>query len=271
MFENAVIIYRPGGRCLDIARRVVEELKNRGIDAKSYWVDDVLKHIIGHTDLVVSIGGDGTLLRISRLFQEYSPLILPIPCGRRTAYYEELNDDVEEYIDRIFRGEYYIETLDRVMILYNGKRYKALNEAALINRDRGRVLHFNIQIRSPAISTKFTVEADGILIGPSSGSSAYNLSAYGPLLNYDLHAMFLTILYPMELNIRTIVVPMLSKIDVRARGYIDLFIDGESIDILGPENPVEAQLDYMGLRIIRFYGKRDYVREVFDKRKIVFG
>ncbi len=269
--SNVAIIYRPSPNCLSIARRVLDYLRNKGINTKSYWVDDVLKNIIGYVDLVIPIGGDGTLLKVSRLFQEYSPLIFPIPCGRRTVFYEYIDTGrIEEYIERILNGEYFIEVLDRISIEYNGKRLKALNEIALISRDRGRLVKYSIDITSQSTRSSFEVEADGILIGSSSGSSAYNLSACGSLITNELHAVFLTVLNPMELNIKPIILPLLSKIKIKSNGYVDLYVDGELKDLLGPDREVSAELDHIGFRIIRFSGKRNYVREVFDKRKIVF-
>ncbi len=268
---NVAVIYRPSRSCLDISRHVVEILRNRGIRVRSFWVDDILRHVIGKVDLVVAIGGDGTLLKISRLFQDTTPLVFPIPCGRRKVFYEELEGDIEDYIERVLRGEFYVELLDRVKIYYDGKTYKVLNEAAFISRDRGRVIQIRVDVKTPTSISGFIFDGDGILVGPSSGSSAYHLSISGSLMDYYLRGFFVSPLNPMELNIKPYIVPPLSRATIEfINGYVETYIDGERKDTISPRKKVDVELDYEGFRIIRFGGKRNYVREVFEKRTTIF-
>ncbi len=268
---GVAVIYRPSRKCLDIARRIVEAFKKKGIDARSFWVDDILKNVIGTVDLVVAIGGDGTLLKISRLFQHIPPLVLPIPCGRRKAFYEDLDYDLDEIVSLILNGEFYIEELERVKVTYDGSVFRVLNEAALISRDHGRVIESMIKITTPTFKTSLYIEGDGILIGPPSGSSAYHLSIGGSLLDYYVQGFFITPLNTMEMNIKPIILPALSRVQVKfTNGYAEVYIDGEKKDIITPGKEVTAELDYNGFRLIRFRGRRDYVREVFEKRTTRF-
>ncbi len=269
--RNVAVIYRPSRKCLDIARMIVEVFKKKNISAKSYWVDDILKNIIGTVDLVVAIGGDGTLLKISRLFQINPPLVLPIPCGRRKAFYEDHGLEIRDLIERVLTGEFFVEELARVKISYDNKEFRVLNEAALISRDHGRVIESMIRIETPTFKTKMIVEGDGVLIGPPSGSSAYHLSLGGSLMDYYVQGFFITPLNPMELNIKPVILPPLSKVWVTfTNGYTEVYIDGEKKDIISPGKQVIGELDPHSFRLIRFNGKRDYVREVFEKRTTRF-
>lgn len=269
-FRRAVIIYRPGKKCLELARKTLNILKNKGLEVRSYWVDDVLKDLVDDADIVIGIGGDGTLLKISRLCPRTSPLIIPIPCGRRTVLYEKTADQVEKIIEQFFSGKFFVELYDRIRIKYGDQEYFSLNEASLISTDRGRVIRFDLKIVSPSFSSKLIVEGDGLLIGSSVGSAAYNLSAGGPLVDTDTGTFFITPLSSMELNLRPIVLSCLSKVSVTSSGYTELYIDGEKVDILDPWSRIDFELDCKCFRIVRFNIERDYLRDVFDKRKLIF-
>ncbi len=270
IIRNAIVICRPTPRCFGKTKRIIEALRRYGISVNSYWVDDLIREVKVKPDLVVSIGGDGTLLKISRVFQYSTPLILPIPCGRRTSLYEDIDDKLEDVIDRVMKGLFTIDILDRINIFYDNRQYTALNEASLISVDRGKVIGFEIYVKTPVLTSKYYVEGDGVLIGPSTGSAAYNLSARGSLIDYFMEAMFITVLNPMELNITPIIVPLLSKIIIRTKGFTELYIDGEKKDVLGPERGVTIEYSDKGIRIIRLYSKKNIVRDVFDKRILRF-
>lgn len=269
-FKRAVIIYRPGEKCIELARKTLNILKDKDLEVRSYWVDDVLKDLLDNVDIVIGIGGDGTLLKISRLCRGTSPLIIPIPCGRRTVLYEKIADQVEEIVEQFFSGKFFVELYDRMRIKYGDQEYFSLNEALLISTDRGKVIRFYLKIVSPSFSSKLVFEGDGLLIGSSIGSAAYSLSVGGPLIDADTGTFFVTPLNSMELNIRPIVLSCLSKVSVTSNGYIELYIDGEKIGVLAPWSRIDFEHDYKCFRIVRFNIERDYLRDVFDKRKLVF-
>jgi NAD+ kinase len=271
IIHNAIVICRPTPRCFEKTKRIIEALRKYNVSVNSYWVDDLIREVKVKPDLIVSIGGDGTLLKISRVFQYITPPILPIPCGRRTSLYEDINDDeLEDVIDKVMKGFFTIDILDRINVFYNNKQYTALNEVSLISVDRGKVIGFEIYVKTPILTSKYYVEGDGVLIGPSTGSAAYNLSAGGSLIDYFIEAMFITVLNPMELNISPIIVPSLSKIIVKTKGFTELYVDGEKKDVLGPKREVSIEYSDKGIRIIRFYSKKNIVRDVFDKRILQF-
>lgn len=269
VFRRALIIYRPTPICLDKAKKIIELLREYGLAVNSFWVDDLIKEMKIKTDLIVSIGGDGTLLKISRVFQDTTPLILPIPCGRRTALYEPFDtDDLERILDMVMNGLFTIQTLGRIDVVLDNNRYTALNEVALISIDRGRVIRFKITAKTPSFISEYYLEGDGILIGASPGSAAYNLSTRGPFIDYFLETIFITPLNPMELNISPIIVPSLSKILIETMGIMEIYIDGERTDILGPHRKILVEHSNRDFRIIRVYGKKDFIRDVFEKRRI---
>ncbi|ADI31217.1 ATP-NAD/AcoX kinase [Staphylothermus hellenicus DSM 12710] len=270
VFKRALVIYRPTPTCLEKTKKIIELLREYGLAVNSFWVDDLIKEMKIKTDLVVSIGGDGTLLKISRVFQDTTPLILPIPCGRRTALYEPIDtSDLEKILDMVMNGLFTIQTLSRIDVILDNNRYTALNEAELISIDRGRVIRSKITVKTPAFVSEYYLEGDGILIGTSPGSAAYNLSVRGPFIDYFLETIYITPLNPMELNISPIIVPPLSKILIETMGIMEIYIDGERTDILGPHRKILVEHSNKDFRIMRIYGKKDFIRDVFEKRRIL--
>jgi len=263
-----LVIYKPVTECFDKMKKIVSLIRSRGLDVDVYSIDDIVYEKKVEADVVIGIGGDGTLLKISRVFQNYTPLILPIPCGRRKVLYEDISEDVyEDIVDRLVKGEYRIQLHRRIRFKVFEKEFLALNEGLLISSDRGRVTGFTITIKTPTYRSRYSFDGDGLLIGPSTGSAAYNLSARGSLLDYILDDIFITPLNPMELDNAPLILPPLSKITIVSRGIVELYIDGEKTLELEPHTPVEVEPCIKNFRIIRFF-RNDYLRKVFRKRRI---
>lgn len=262
------IIYKPVAKCVDKARRISSILRSKGLSIKLYSVDDALKEESIKSDILISVGGDGTLLRISRIYHSHTPLVLPIPCGRRTAFYEDIKpENYEEVVEKVLRGEFTIELLIRIKLITKKAEYAVLNEGMIISKNRGRVTGFKIEVTTPYIKATYGFEGDGVLIGPSPGSAAYNLSAKGSLLTGDLYGIFITPLNPMDLVITPLIIPLLSRVIVSSRGYTELYIDGEKAEDLKPYSKVLIEFGGGSVRLIRLGKKREYIRDIYEKRR----
>ncbi len=265
------IIYKTTSECIDKANKIRQYLRSRGVNVELYSVDDILYEKNIKSDIVIGVGGDGTLLMISRVFQKYTPLILPVPCGRRTILYEDIGEDLyEDVIDKLLNGYFKIQLHRRINVKVLDNEYIVLNEALLISSDRGRVTGFNIYIETLHNNSYIGFDGDGVLIGPSTGSAAYSLSTGGSLIYYSLDEIYITPLNPMELDLRPLVLPMLSKIKINSRGKTELYIDGEKMLELKPYTDIYVEPSSKNLRIIRIYGK-NYIKDVFSKRRIRYG
>ncbi len=270
-FKKAYIVYRPSEKCIELAKAVRRALISRGINIETFWIDDIIRGAREYVDLIVGIGGDGTLLKISRVYPENTPLILPIPCGRRTILYEDIGvDDIEHVIDKVINGDFVIEDYDRLHILSPRASYYALNEAALISIDHGRVLRFELEIVTPGMKSHLFFYGDGIIISTPAGSAAYNLSVGGSLMEYSISGISVAPLNPMELNVKPIIVSRLSKLLVRIHGHVDLYVDGENMESMEKGSEILVEMDFRSFRIIRLSGRRDVARKVFDRRRLFF-
>jgi len=269
--RKIVIVYKPAKKCSDLIKDYVYEFKRRNIRVDTVWVDEVRKGDLENYDLILAMGGDGTLLRISWSLYERLPLILPIPCGRRTVLYEDLNNiAASEIIDRVLSGRFYIERVHRVKAVYAGNQEYALNEVAIITHDFGRALLIDVDVITPYNNTSFVLEGDGVIIASPTGSSAYALSANGPIVEPGVTGMLFIPLNPITLNITPIFIHPFSTIMVRPKDYSDLYIDGMRLETLSPNSEVIIKMDNNELRIIRINEKRNLVKRVLEGRTTRF-
>ncbi len=269
--KRVIIVYKPAKKCSDLISDYIGVLEEKGIRVDTIWVDEVKRGDLEGYDLVIAMGGDGTLLRISWSLCERLPLILPIPCGRRTVLYEDLDRfPAEEIIDRVLAGRFYIERISRIKASYGGEYRYALNEVAIITHDFGRALHLDISMRTPYTSTSFILEGDGVIIATPTGSSAYALSASGPIVEPGISGLLFIPLNPITLNIAPILVHPFSVVTVSPRDYSDLYIDGMHIETLPPSSKIIVKTANNELRIVRISDKRNLVKRVLEGRTTRF-
>ncbi len=265
--RNVIIVYKPSRECLELMKKYAIEFRKRGVRVDTIWVDELRRGGVDGYDIVVAMGGDGTLLRISWSLYKRLPIILPIPCGRRTVLYEELDKADPGYVvDCILAGRFFIDRVERLKALINNAEYYALNEVALISHDSGRVLHLDVSIETPFNKTRFRLESDGLLIATPTGSSAYSLSARGPLIETRLNTILFIPLNSVTLNITPMVLHPFSKINVGVHDYTNAFVDGKMVSMLPPSSTVLFRLCNNFLRIARIGEKRDLVKKVLESR-----
>ena len=136
-------------------------------------------------DMMIVLGGDGTILTYARKYEKYNFPIMGINLGRIGALAVAELDDYEEYIDKLIAGEYFeIEhiALDGKIMYSDGKsiKYTAYNDVVIHRGISPKILKINIAVNNSDFSEVYT---DGIIVATPTGSSAYNLSAGGPLLS----------------------------------------------------------------------------------------
>lgn len=181
-------------------------------------------------DLVVTFGGDGTLIRGAQLCSESGTPILGVYYGRfgfvTQCHPNEIGAALSQFID----GKARIESrmMVEAEIHRDGKpvaSLRALNEAVVQRAATARILEFEVVVDGKFI-TQYA--ADGIIISSPTGSTAYNLSAGGPIVDPRLDALILSPITPHTLNTRSLVFGPESVIDIQieTRGDAVLSCDG---------------------------------------------
>jgi NAD+ kinase len=181
-------------------------------------------------DIVISIGGDGTILRTARLVSAYGTPILGINLGKLGFLAEISLEELDDCLTEILRGEYKID--ERMMLqakikTSQGHMY-ALNDIVLNQTDSSRMFNVHTFVNGEFLS-KFT--CDGTIVATPTGSTAYILSNGGPIVTPSNQAMLISPICPHSLTARTVIVPGDSIITLKVRaahGKMRLTADGHS-------------------------------------------
>lgn len=201
---------------VQVKDKLVKILADNGTNAEIIDID-ALKN---GCDFVFVIGGDGTILKTARFYAKSQTPIFGINLGRLGFLSQSSEQDIDKSVEKILNGKYVLQ--DRIMIKSGG--YTALNDFVIKSCDRGRTSKFILKIND-----KFVCDylADGIIISTPTGSTAYGLSAGGPVLNPSLNAFVIVPICAHTLTARPIVVPDSEKITVCADGKNLLSADGQ--------------------------------------------
>jgi NAD+ kinase len=242
-------------KAAEMVRWLVPWLKQRG---KRVLVENGLvrtaaisctkKEMAAKADLIVSLGGDGTLLNIAPLVERPDVPILGVNLGGLGFITEVAADELESVLTKTLEGDYETEkrmTLEVRVQSKNGKvhRFRVLNDAVIAKGARSRIIHLETYIGDDFLCT---YRADGLIISTPTGSTAYSLAAGGPILEPALGAIILTPICPHTLTHRPIVVPSTPAIHVTLRSSGDTVIlvpDGQQGVRLDNGDKVEAR-DY---------------------------
>ena len=181
---------------VEVMQEVKSALLKHNITANIFDIDDLKS---GY-DFVFVIGGDGTILKTARFYAKYSTPIFGINLGRLGFLSQSSKENITSSVEKILKGKYRIE--DRIM-LQSGEK-TALNDFVVKGTTTGRTSRFSLKING-----KFVCDylADGIIVTTPTGSTAYGLSAGGPVIAPSLNAFVIVPICPHTLTARPIVIP----------------------------------------------------------------
>ncbi len=214
-----------------LIERGVEVFAERD-EAPALGVEPQSHDKLGRADLMVTFGGDGTLIEAAHLCAEHETPILGVHYGRFGFVTQCSPDQVYPVLENCLGGNCEIE--ERMMIethlVRAGKTVAslhALNEMVVQRSATTRLLTFEVKVNG-AIMSRYP--ADGVLVATPTGSTAYSLSAGGPIVDPSMRALLLVAVMPHTLNARPIVLPEDAHIEIKVetRGDAILSSDGQS-------------------------------------------
>lgn len=222
-------------------------------------------------DWVTVVGGDGTIVHAAKQAAAYNIPVLGVNSGR-LGFLAGLEPEEAELLSCISRGDYQVDTRMLLAVTYrkDGQtvtRY-ALNEAAVTRNGPARMM--DISLRDGLHGGRLNYRADGLLAATPTGSTAYSLSAGGPVLDPFIEGIIVTPLCPFSLQSRSIVFsaahPLHIQAECPAGGQIIVCLDGETPeDVTGQEITVK-KADDRAVRLIRI--KKDTFFDIY-KNKIM--
>ena len=265
-------------KATQMVRWLIPWLKKRG---KKVYVENGLAHAGAQScskkqmamkaDLIVSLGGDGTLLNIAPLVERPEVPILGVNLGGLGFITEVAIDELESVLSETLEGDYEVERRMTLEIRVMGKKgrqhkFRVLNDAVIAKGARSRIIDLETYIGDDYLCT---YRADGLIISTPTGSTAYSLAAAGPILEPTLGAMVLSPICPHTLTNRPIVVPSNAAIRVTLRSFGDTVIlvpDGQQGVRLNNGDKVEARDYGMPVSLIKL-SSRSYYEILREKLK----
>lgn len=204
---------------VETAERVAADLRARGFDV--LFDDDTAANLGGkyasqpkpelgkHSDLLITFGGDGTLLSVARHAPEHVPVI-GVNMGTLGFLTEIRVEEFPTVLERVLEGDYNVEPRVTFTVSVSGpnrdasKRYRVLNDVAINKSAVARIIEMRVSVAGLFVST---FRGDGLIVCTPTGSTAYNLSAGGPIIYPTMGAVVVTPICPHMLTNRPLVLP----------------------------------------------------------------
>ena len=225
-----------------------------------------IEQVYEKAELIVVLGGDGAMLDAARRAAPMETPILGINMGR-VGYMSELEMDELALLDRMFEGKYRVDerTMLQATVEGSGKQNKfssyALNEAAITGGAAARIVDLQL---SDGDELVYTYRADGLLVATPTGSTAYSLSAGGPIVDPKLSCFCVTPICPHSLSARPLIFPDTADLRIKnicnREKVLHLTLDGRATFDLYFGDTVRITRSQMKVRLLRikdesFYSK----------------
>lgn len=212
-------------------------------------------------DLLLTLGGDGTLLRGARMVVTAGVPVLGINLGHLGFLTSAPRDEVEAALRSWLGGEFEID--ERLVLAVHaeggdgaaGKTHLALNDAVLHKGGAARVIRLSMRAMHDVVGS---YSADGIILSTPTGSTAYSLSAGGPIVSPTVDCIIATPICPHTLGVRPLVLPAHETLTIEVLSPTEeliLTIDGQEHERLVPGQRVVARRAEQPVRLVRFPGQ----------------
>jgi len=192
------------------------------------------KEMFKKSDFIVSIGGDGTLISLARRCYSYKKPILGVNAGRLGFLTDVPLDEMKKFIKKVLKGEYRVDKrifLEVELIGKESKKLVAFNDIVLIRPSIEGMVDIDAYGSSKVASMENkhinSYYGDGLIISTPTGSTAYNLSAGGPIVFPFTEALILTPICPHSLTQKPIVLPADFEVSFKTNSEAMIVIDGQ--------------------------------------------
>jgi len=242
-----------------LAREIAAALRRDGVEV---WETDRLgkeetARRMARTGLLITLGGDGSILRVARAAAGYGTLILGVNLGRMGFLTEAEPDGWQTVLPRVLAGDYWVE--ERMMLraqVPTPVQGDALNDVVVGQGVLGRVVRLEVRIDGDLLTTYV---ADALIVATPTGSTAYALAAGGPIMPPQQRNILLVPVAPHLSLDRAVVLAEGACVEVTVRGHSPaaLTLDGERVAGLTPGETVRIEASPHVARFARVR-ERDY-------------
>lgn len=252
---------------IETAQLLCQKLKAAGMDAMVLTEQD--KADLSNMDMLISIGGDGTYLHTSRYALKYQIPILGMNMGRLGFLTQFDFDGMDQAVALLQQGKYTIEErlLLDVAVYQNGTvcfQDHAFNDLVVF-RGQPRLLDLEIHVGEQVAST---VYGDGLIVATPTGSTAYSLSAGGPIVEPESHVMLITPICPHSMSSRPMVVSDKKEIRIKMKPNREdaalINVDGGEALELKVQDEVVVKRSLQTAKVVKLY-QTDFYKVLREK------
>lgn len=181
------------------------------------WSAAFCQRVREHADVAVAIGGDGTLLGVARALFGWNGPLLGVNLGTLGFLTDIAANAIEPALNALLSGKGVVEERILLEARLNENTALAFNDVVLSKGDHGQLMTFDVFVDDAPL---YRLRADGLILSTPTGSTAYSLSANGPILHPALRAMALVPLCPHSLTARPITLPSQCRVDIVVQGPV---------------------------------------------------
>jgi NAD+ kinase len=192
-------------------------------------------------DMVIAVGGDGTVLRTQGFINKKKIPLFGINMGAVGFLTEIDPEETLTALEQVLDGNYFVEKRTQLQVWHNKELHSALNEVVLMTQKPAKMLHIEISVDDEVVEE---LRADGIIIATPSGSTAYSMSAGGPIVDPRVGAFIIVPICPFKLGARPTVVPDDSVIKVK-------FLREGKTAVAVIDGQLEEEINYMDEMIFK--------------------
>ncbi|MGE0199801.1 MAG: NAD(+)/NADH kinase [Candidatus Melainabacteria bacterium] len=240
-------------------------------------------------DLVVVLGGDGTFLRAAQVFNHHQVPMVGINTGRLGFLTRIEANNVQGYLEKLMAGQYTIEETMTLSVMRTGPTLAkadsdptaqisqlAINDVVVKNANPSQMCTLNLYINETLVAT---YDADGLIVSTPMGTTAYNLSAGGPVLSPEVEAMTITPICPHSFSAKSVVVPANKTVRIQSDSknqHVVVALDGQDYGhatngayedaCLLPGESLQVFKSPLSLRVVNFEEYEDNFYIILKKK-----
>lgn len=252
-FKKTALIYNPSIKeSIDHARILSAKIK----DSKIFSIDEMDKDV----DLAMVVGGDGSFLKAARFYSSVDVPVLGFNMGRLGYLAQAKIDEIDFVLEKLKNKDYEIE--ERLMLKSNDST--ALNDIVIKGINCARSATFDLYINNKQVCSYV---ADGLIVSTPTGSTAYSLSAGGPIISPDVDCFLVIPICPHTLNTRPLIIPKDEKILIKTfeqNQKLNVSYDGQ-VDIL-TNNEIEIEKNDNFAKLLILNRKKDKFYDILKEK-----
>ncbi len=241
---------------LSVTEKTREYLEKRGGEVRVLMGSEMEK-LPGDADAVIVLGGDGTLLQVSREAVDLGLPLLGVNLGTLGFLAEVSREELMPALERLVQGNYRIE--ERMMLygkIMEGEKKllgkRALNDIVVTRSGDLRIMHYEVKVNGQKLAT---FHADGLIVSTPTGSTGYNMSAGGPIIEPNARLILLPPIASHSLNTRSIVLAAEDVLTIslaeNCEGDAEVYFDGTDREVIGNGRHLILRLSKKVTGIIR--------------------